>query len=245
MAVMEAPRRAETDFGVVAILDDDATQAKTVEFQLDELGLESLIVDLDSVPTLADAVGIVREHASSLITDVQLNNLHGGIDFHGAQLVAALVSEYGMPCVLTTGFAPDVWSLVRPHRRDIPVLLARDDTEDPECLLEGLQRCKEEIENGRGPERRTYRVPLFVERVATESAFAIDARVGGWKHRASMRFPASMFDQAYENEDKIKELQGKVFFARVNIGAESEPDLFFEDPEPTVVTPDAESLYFG
>ena len=54
-----------------------------------------------------------------------------------------------------------------------------------------------------------------------------------------------MFDKAYESEDKIKDLQGKVFFARVNIGAESEPELFFEDPEPAIVTPDPESLYFG
>jgi FixJ family two-component response regulator len=244
MAVMEAPSKAETDFGVVAILDDDVTQAKTVFFQLEELGLESLIVDLDSVPTLADAVEVVRRHAGSLITDVQLNNLHGGIEFDGAELVAALVSGYRMPCVLTTGFAPDVWAFVRPHRRDIPVMLARDDTEEPERLLEGLQRCAEEIQSGRDATRRTYRVPLFIERVATTES-AIDVRVGGWKHKASMRFPATMLHPAHSGDEDLRDLQGKVFFAKVNIGADTESELFFEDPEAELFTPDASSLHFG
>lgn len=244
MAVAALAPRAGLE--TVAVLDDDASQAKTVGFQLEDVGIEPLIVDLDEVPTLDDAVRWIGErNVGGIICDVQLNNLHGGMCFHGAELVARLVDEHKIPCVLTTGFAPDVWMLVRPYRAHIPVLLGRDETEDPEALVGGLERCAAEIRNGRGPERRTHRVPLFVERVGqTEHDTALDARVGGWVHKTPMRFPASMLDLASAQAARSGELVGKVFFARVNLGAEREPDLFFEAPELEFVDPAGLNLHF-
>jgi hypothetical protein len=221
-----------TDFGTVAVLDDDADQAKAVQFQLEDVGVEPFIVDLDDVPTLELAVGLLKESAGAVVCDVQLNNLHQGMQFHGAQLVADLVDSHDMPCVLITSFVPDVGMLIRPHRRRIPVLLMRDEIEEPEVLVEGFGRCRNEIDHGPEAERLTHRVPLFVERVGlAETGVALDARVGGWAHKMPMRFPATMLGEEYADQERAAGLVGKVFFALVNLGAEREPDLFFEEPE--------------
>lgn len=230
----------------VGIIDDDEGQAKTVGFQLEDVGIESVIADLDTVATLDHAIAwILESEFSGVICDVQLNNLQGGMHYHGAQLVARLVTDHRLPCVLTTGFGADLGMLVRPYRAQVPVLLGREETEDPAALVGGLQRCAAEIDEGRGENRRTWRVPLFIERTGgTEYGTALDARVGGWTHKTPMRFPARMLgvEQAPVAGGGFV---GKVFFARVNIGAEREADLFFEDPEPELVDPRGLGLHFA
>ncbi|HEX7290797.1 MAG TPA: hypothetical protein VF250_06670 [Conexibacter sp.] len=250
MSVLELDSRLELPVGggirVVAVLDDDRGQAKAVGFQLEDEGLEALVVDLDEIPTVDDAVAWVSTHAHAVICDLQLSPMHDGIAYDGAQLVARLVSEHRIPCVLTTGFAPDVGMLVRPHRHTIPVLLTRDQTEQSDVLIEGLTRCAAEIREGRDAGRRTYRVPLFVERAGmTQYGVALDARVGGWAHKTPMRFPAWMLGEEYAIPAEAEALVGKVFFAHVNLGAKQEPDLFFEAPEVEFIEPDDQELHFG
>ena len=122
--------------------------------------------------------------------------------------------------------------LVRPYRRNIPVLLSREETEDPETLLDGLQRCQAELTGSYLSDRRTHRTSLFIERVGqAEGGVALDAQVGGWPHKTPMRFPAAMLGEQYAERERADELIGKVFFAKVNVGASREPDLYFEDPE--------------
>lgn len=224
------------EFGPVAVVDDDASQAQTMGFQLEDVGLEPLVVDLDQVLQLEEAATWLTARAGSLICDVQLKNLHPGMGYHGAQLVANLIAQFRMPCVLTTGFTQDVGMLVRPYRGHIPVLLSREETEDSETLVEGLQRCKVELEDGPIPERRTRRTSLFIERVGqADGGVALDAQVGGWPHKTPMRFPAVMLGEEYGDRAQADQLVGKVFFAKVNLGAAREPDLYFEEPEPKFV----------
>jgi hypothetical protein len=126
------------------------------------------------------------------------------------------------------------------------VLLGREETEDPEALVAGLERCRAEITGGRGPSRQTHRVPLFVEKVGfADGQVALDARVGGWGHATPMRFPATMLGADFKLEARARELVGKVFFARVNLGAEREPDLFFENIEAEFVDPEGLPLHFS
>lgn len=245
MALAEPP--TEAALSSVGVLDDDEGQAKTMGFQLEDVGVEPVIADLDEVPTLESAVAwILERELAGVICDVQLNNLQGGMEFQGAQLVSRLVKEFHLPCVLTTGFGADLGMLVRPYRANVPVLLGREETEDPGALVEGLQRCAAEIRDGRGYERRTWRVPLFIERTGvTEHGTALDARVGGWAHKTPMRFPARMLGVEHDAKAAVVGLVGKVFFARVNLGAERETDLFFEDVEPQLLDPQGLKLHFG
>jgi hypothetical protein len=229
------------------VFDDDEGQAKTVGFQLEDVGIEPIIADLADIPTLESAVAwILERDLGGVICDVQLNNLQEGMQFQGAQLVAELVAEHRLPCVLTTGFGADLGMLVRPYRANVPVLLGRDETEDPEALIGGLDRCMTEILDGRPRERRTWRVPLFIERTGiTEHGTALDARVGGWAHKTPMRFPAEMLGAERAADAASGGLVGKVFFACVNMAAEREADLFFEDAEPEFLDPQGLGLHFG
>jgi CheY-like chemotaxis protein len=238
---------ADTGLRSVGVLDDDEGQAKTVGFQLEDVGIEPVIADLGTVATLDTAIAwILESELSGVICDVQLNNLQGGMRYQGAELVARLVTEHRLPCVLTTGFGADLGMLVRPYRAQVPVLLGREETEDPVALVGGLQRCAVEISEGRGEDRRTWRVPLFIERTGeTDYGTALDARVGGWAHKTPMRFPAVMLGPEPAARTAGRGLVGKVFFARVNLGAEREADLFFEDPEPELVDPEGLGLHFG
>lgn len=238
---------AGTGLHSVGVLDDDEGQAKTVSFQLEDVGIEPVIADLDTVATLDAAIAWILESGlSGVICDVQLNNLQGGMHYQGAELVAQLVTGHRLPCVLTTGFGADLGMLVRPYRAQVPVLLGREETEDPEALLGGLQRCKAEISEGRRENRRTWRVPLFIERTGeTDYGTALDARVGGWAHKTPMRFPAAMLGPERAAHAAGGGLVGKVFFARVNLGAVREAELFFEDPESELVDPRGLGLHFG
>ncbi len=246
MAVADITR-AGTVFRNVGVLDDDDGQAKTVGFQLEDVGVEPVIADLDDVPTLESAIAwILERELAGLICDVQLNNLQRGMQFQGAQLVSRVVEEHRLPCVLTTGFGADLGMLVRPYRAHVPVLLGREETEDPDALVGGLHRCAAEIRDGRGDERRTWRVPLFIERTGmTEHGAALDVRVGGWAHKTPMRFPASMLGPERAAPPADGGLVGKVFFARVNLGAERESDLFLEDVERELLDPRGLELHFG
>ncbi len=233
------------DIGTVAVLDDDADQAKVVKLQLQDVGVETVIASLDQVPTLERAIDWIASNAQAVICDVQLNHLHSGVDYNGAQLMSAVIGDHKIPGVLTTGFKDDVGMWVRPHRRRIPVLVSRDETEEPEVLVNGVETCRAEIVHGRAPDRETHRVPLYVEKTGiTNDRVALDARVGGWSRKASIRFPADMLGERYNTIEAARAIVGQVFFARVNLGAGHETDLFFEDPEPEFVDPTALPLHF-
>lgn len=233
------------DVGIVAVLDDDTDQAKIMRFQLEDVGVQAIIADLDMVPTLERAIQWIRGNANAVICDVQLNNLHGGIDYDGAQLLARVIGDERIPGVLTTGFKDDVGMLVRPHRGHIPVLVSRDETEDPDILVAGVLMCRAEIDSGRGGERQTHRTALYIEKASmADTGVALDARVGGWARRISMRFPAAMLGSDFETIEHARRSVGKVFFAAVNLAATSETELFFEDIEPELIDPEGLSLHF-
>lgn len=226
----------------VGVFDDDEGQARALGFQLEDVGMDPVVADLGDVSTVESAVEWIRVHKlGGLICDVQLGNLRTGMRYQGAELVSQLVREDQLPCVLTTGFSPDLGMLVRPYRADIPVLLGRDETEQPDALMDGLTRCAAEILGGRPPERRTFRAPLFIERVGpTEHGLAADARIGGRPHKTPMRFPAKLLGR-----DADADLLGKVFFAHVNLAAEREDDLFLESVEAELIDASTLDLHFG
>jgi CheY-like chemotaxis protein len=233
------------EIGPVAVLDDDADQAKVVKLQLQDLGIDTVIASLDQVLTLDRAIDWISHNAQAVICDVQLNHLHSGVGYNGAELMATVIGDHRIPGVLTTGFKDDVGMWVRPHRHRIPVLVSRDETEEPEVLVSGVEVCRAEIAHGRAPDRETHRVPLYIEKAGiTETGVALDARVGGWSRKASIRFPAEMLSEQYSDLEAARVIAGRVFFARVNLGAGHETDLFFEDPEPDLMDPTELPLHF-
>jgi CheY-like chemotaxis protein len=241
MAVLEH----NAEMGVVAVIDDDLDQAKTVRFQLEDSGIESLVADLDEVANIDYAVEWIRANAQAVICDVQLGNQHAGVQYNGAQLLSRVIGDHRIPGVLTTGFKDDVGMLVRPHRPRIPVLVSRDETEDPDILVGGVLLCQAEIEHGRDQIRQTKRTALFVEKASLHAeGVALDARVGGWSRRLSMRFPALMLGPDYGELECAQGAVGKVFFAKVNLAATSETELFFEEVEPELVDPANLALHF-
>jgi hypothetical protein len=231
--------------GVVGILDDDADQAKAVRLQLEDVGVKTIVANLDDVPTIERAIDWVGSNTQALICDVQLNHQHSGIDYNGAALMSSVIDKCSIPGVLTTGFKDDVGMLVRPYRHRVPVLVSRDETEEPDVLIAGVRVCSEEIAHGRAPNRATHRVPLYIEKASVAEGIALDARVGGWSRKASIRFPAAMLGEKYDDIAVASEIVGRVFFARVNLGAEHENDLFFEDPEPDFINPTDFKLHFA
>lgn len=242
---MSAVAADRSGIGTVAVLDDDTDQAKVVEMQLQEIGVDTIVADLEQVSKLEQAIAWITNNANAVICDVQLNTHQPGIGYNGAQLMSAVIGDHRIPGVLNTGFKEDVGMCVRPHRRRIPVLVSRDETLEPEVLVKGVEVCRAEIDHGRAPDRETHRGPLYIEKAGVvDDHVALDARVGGWSRKASIRFPADMLSIQYDVLAAAREIVGKVFFARVNIGAEHENDLFFEDPELEFFDSVGRPLYF-
>ena len=242
---MSTASTAWPDIGMVAVLDDDTDEAKVVKMQLQDIGVEAIIADLTQVSKLEQAIDWITGNANAVICDVQLSHWCSGICYDGAQLMSAVIGDHRIPGVLTTGFKDDVGMLVRPHRWRIPVLVSRDETVEPEVLVRGVETCRAEIDHGRAPDRETHRVPLYIEKMAVvDNSVALDARVGGWSRKASIRFPADMLGEQYNKTEAAGEIVGRAFFASVNLGAEHETDLFFEDPELEFVDPEGLPLHF-
>jgi len=151
------------------------------------------------------------------------------VDFNGAQVAAALNAQH-CPTLLLTSILMDAGVTIRPHRPSVPQLLSRDESGDTDRVLEAFAFTIDERRNGRGPTRATHRVPISVERVfRDEGRDVADGIIGGWRLEQAVRFPLSLLAEPWSS--RPREAEGKIFFAKANIGALHSEDLFFEEFE--------------
>jgi CheY-like chemotaxis protein len=213
----------------VAVIDDDANDARTMGVVLRTLGMTPVDIAIDD-RDLADVIADVKQHADAAICDHYLKR-HARVAYTGAEAVARLTTER-IPTCLITMYASDVDTQIRRWRSKIPVLLLRGaEIEEVEA---GLAQCSAEIAGHPAAERVAYRTALSVERVSNETGEpSVDALVSGWHQDEAVRFPLSIIRKDLPIHD-LGDLQGRVFFAMVNLGAKASGDLFFTDFESAV-----------
>lgn len=220
----------------VAIVDDDPSTAEGTAVLVEGAGHEPILVT--KLPRKAvEGASVIAGQSDALVCDhrLQPRNL---AKYYGAELVASFM-QLKKPGVLLSQFiGPDNDVSIRRWRKDLPVVLARDAL-DVDRIAEGLKFCAAEIAGKISPERRAVRQLFRVEGIGEESKQKVaDVVVPGWRATKAVRIPLDLFPK--DLRKKVK--RGARFFALINVGAQSDEDLFFEKFELAAAPDDTDGL---
>ncbi|MBL8919905.1 MAG: hypothetical protein JNJ54_13645 [Myxococcaceae bacterium] len=220
----------------VSIIDDDPSTAEGTAVLIEGAGHEPVFIH--KLPRkVAEAATLVVGQSDALVCDhrLQPRNL---AKYYGAELVAS-VMQLGKPGVLLSQFiGPDNDVSIRRWRKSLPVVLARDAL-DVDRIAAGLDFCAAEIAGNITPERRAVRQLFRVEDTGEESRQKVaDVVVPGWRATKAVRIPLDLFPK--DLRKKVK--RGARFFALINVGAQSDEELFFEKFELAAAPDDTDGL---
>jgi hypothetical protein len=143
--------------------------------------------------------------------------------YDGAELVAYCF-ERGIPALLCTRWEPQTLDAIRAHRAKIPVLLASDEL-GPDELARGLERCVRELKEGPDVERKLWRNQVLVTEV-DEQLERLTLEIPGWHLDNGIRLPMQDLPRSL----RMRLQPGFRFHTRVNLGALSPDELYFEWP---------------
>ena len=206
----------------IAIVDDEeAVRA----------GYEELVVDLNvdpvteagPLPDLETFVRRVVEHSDAVVCDFKLT---GGpySTFNGTAAVSRWYDQKH-PALLCTMWDTAMIDELRRHRAKIPVLVNPSDL-DAGRIIQGFETCLEEFSGNRVDGRKLYRTLVRVEDLSGSEErlpYAFLA-IPAWI-RAKI-VPVPLADIPEHARGQI--VSGGRLYARVNLGAEADEDLFFD-----------------
>ncbi|WP_201270998.1 hypothetical protein, partial [Pseudomonas aeruginosa] len=117
---------------------------------------------------------------------------------------------------------------IRSHRSNLPVVLRREDADEPEELRAAFARCKNELRRGKIDDRKLHRTLLQVMDVSDVGGVTvIDAIVHGWNAKDTVRFPLSLVSP----EHRSKVSCSSILSALTNVSTSEKVDLYFENVE--------------
>lgn len=218
----------------VAVVDDRQGQAETAAGIAEEAELVPWIFSeeagpFDSTDQLLERVGSAG--CDAVICDHRLSQT-GFAPFTGAEFIASLFRARIPGVLLSTFSAIDGDTSIKLHRAAIPSLIDRSELE-PERLLTALGQCESELAGDVSPERRLWRTLVRVESTSSESEMPVaDAIVHTWNPDHAVRFPLDLIeDPAIRDHLASSRDTPTRLFAKVNVGCQSESDLYFCDFE--------------
>lgn len=217
----------------VAVVDDDDQAAQTIIHALQDGKFE---------PYRQEAMGSIQELVDSIVagSDAAVcdHRLRYGAfaDVSGAELASRLMlAEH--PTILVTQYLDQYADVdIRQFRGNLPVVLRRDQADEPSELRDAFARCLLEISRGRLDSRKPQRTLLRVEQITkVNDDSVIDAVVHGWNPKDTVRFPMSLVHP----DDRASVKEQSILSAMTNLRAEEKVDLFFEDVR-IAAAPDAD-----
>lgn len=216
----------------VAVVDDDEDAAMTIIHTLEDARFEPYREP--AAPYIAGLVASIVKNSDAAICDHRLR--YGGFaDVAGAELAAALIA-CGHPTILVTQYLDQYADIaIRSFRSNLPVVLRREDADEPDELRLAFARCKLELRRGKIKQRKLQNTLLEVKDVSdVGDVRVIDAIVNGWSSKDTVRFPMSLV----KPEDRQYVVPSTILLALSNISTEQKVDLYFERveiaPEPDV-----------
>jgi len=216
---------------VIAIVDDDKELAEITAWDVEAAGYEPSLLFDGNFTDVNQMASFIIQGFQGAVCDHRLSN-SGLANFYGAELVATLYNAK-FPSILVTQFTEtDISFSIRKWRRNIPVLLSREET-SALSIAQGIEDCTSElagkIPSTRKPRRTIVRIASIDEESNTS---VIDAFIPSWNPHKAVRFPASLIPEYI----RVTLKPNTRLFAYVNTGADKSDDLYFENfelaPEP-------------
>ena len=210
----------------VSIIDDDQSAREGYEHAVEDLGLQAVPEVGPLLPTIRELVERLPNGAEAVLCDYRLRIRGGYSTFDGDAIVARCYQRH-FPAVLCTRFVDADIDLIRGFSRFIPALL-RPEELDPDTLWHGFERCIAEFQGDFAPSRKPWRTLVRVEEVESSgSATWIYVVLPGWNRRQVIRLLSEHLPP------QIRKLAqpGRRFHAKVNVGADSHEQIYFDDWE--------------
>lgn len=207
----------------VAVIDDDEDAAETVISALVDGKFEAFRQKAHE--NISDLINDVIANSDAAVCDHRLR--YGAFaDIEGADLASRLIQRSHPTILVTQYLDQDAGIAIRRYRRNLPVVLRREDADEPEELRSAFARCIIEMSNGRQEDRTPQKTLLSVsDLVEVDGDWVVDAVVNGWNSKSAVRFPLSLV----RSEDRDSVAKGARLIAVTNLRAESQTDLYFED----------------
>lgn len=206
----------------VLIVDDDPAARESYAYPIEELDLEP--VEVPRVQDTSRSFVSMAEDSDAVVCDYHLKR-RSYARFDGDHLLAACFKG-GIPGVLCTTFTDSADTIRRDYLRYIPALL-KTCSPEPSALIEAWRVCLAEMNDSFLPTRRPWRTLVRVEEVDSQRGFFY-AVISSWDAEKKIKIGAEGVPAEIRRDLEA----GKRFHAKVNTGADSYEDLFFDEWEP-------------
>ena len=211
------------DIHRVKIEDDDMGARQGIAFGVEDADLTPLSVD-GPLPNIDQFVQEAVASADAVICDHHLKQGTYAC-FNGAQAVALFYRKQ-FPALLCTAWSKADIDEIRRYRREIPSLIPANP--DPDLIIRGFEVCIDEYKGKFLPGREPVKTIVRIEDIGHEQkAGFVYAVVPGWNSREVVRFSLDIVSKSLREHVK----PDVRFYAKVNIGAEDQADLYFYDFE--------------
>lgn len=205
------------------VVDDDVTAMRTLALVVNDADLEAIEVP-GPLPALEEFVRQTVGDSDAIVCDHRLKRTNYAL-FDGAEAVAHFYRKK-FPAVLCTSYVKADVDSMRQYRREIPALFSTP--ADPDSIARGLEQCIEEFDGHFRPTRKLWRTLIRVEdRDDTSIPQLFYVIVPGWSADEAIRLPVNLVPASIQANIK----RGLRLFAKANLGAEKQEDLFFQDFE--------------
>jgi CheY-like chemotaxis protein len=215
---------ADRTINRIAIIDDQADVRASYEFNVEDLGLES-VSEAGPLDSLVNVVAGMAGKSDAAICDYNLK-VRDYSTFNGAELVAELYKTF-FPALLCTKWHTASIDEMRQFRRYIPTLIDPAAL-DPSSIRDGLEVCIREFGGDFAPIRKPWRALIRVEDVrGSQGTPFVYVIIPSWNTKEVVRLTKEVFPP--ELFPRLR--PGARLHARINLGAESHEELFFEEWE--------------
>jgi len=203
----------------VAVLDDseDVRAAISEKLADDDYQPVSLTGPL---ATLDQLVQLLPSQAQAAVCDYQLSTHGNYATFNGAQFVSRCYQQRSLPCVLRTSYVTSKAEHIRVYRRYIPALIQPSEATS-DAMAHGWETCLSEWHDRYRPGRKPWRTLVRIEE-REEKEKRIYVVVPAWNPDEKICLLDSNLGSALP-----RAMAGARLFAQVNIGAESQEELYF------------------
>ncbi|MCW2855556.1 MAG: hypothetical protein JWR52_1171 [Marmoricola sp.] len=211
------------------VIDDDEDSRASVSMHLQDFGV-SVHAPSRTYATVGELVEFAISEAPDVtILDHRLQTRHLA-PFFGAEAVAALVQSSKIAVLMTSYVDTDFDTSIRLYRQHIPVLLGRDELEEPESLDRMIEVVRNEIDGVFLPERKLRPTVVRVGDVVNASKpdqFAIDVFIPNWNPDRAVRIPGQLL--AEDVRSRGEELIDQYLLAQVNVAEPRAENLYFSE----------------
>ena len=221
---MSTARAGNGEVKRILVVDDDADARDALSYPIEELGITP-VMEEGPIENLDRFVEGVAHRAQAVICDYRLKRSGAYSRFDGDELLAACYHR-GVPGVLYTQYSDVVTEMNRRLRRFIPSLL-KTGYPKPDAILAALLRCRDELKGTVHPARSGWRTLIRVVDASDDGGYC-HVVVPGWSYDQVIR----LYFRDVPEAIRPRMTTGAYLHAKVNIGAHSFDELYFDEWEP-------------